>query len=702
MNLVFKELTIKNFLSFGNVPQTIKLNDKNFQIITGQNKDKSDNEEDKNGVGKSTIQQAIHYALFGKSTGNTVNLGYLVNNINGKNMLVSLKFEKDTVDYEIIRGRSPNVLQLLKNGESIIKDESQGDSRETQKEIEKILGFGDDLFNQLFNLTCQVELFLKQNTSNQKAILEKILGVDVISKKIGFLKDLIKETKNNLNNELFKYNTIKAQNENLTNTINKQISDMNSAKEQWAKTIKDNICSIKTTLNQLNQIDIDKEIENFKLLESYNKLEGVNALNKQLKDSLARDIENNNRNILKYQSIIDKYTNVSFDEERAKHQYNQSIMNDALKYQQELMKNDNDKRLKKSLEDSFAKISQQISQKELEITSLKESVCPTCGHTLNEKEFIKIKEDKCSELKALKEELHKVDMEIIEINDVISQFVPKSFDKKTTIFASEYETNLAENEYINSLKMIQEEQSKKNENTAKYEAIVIETIPDKPITHYSTMDEIMNHKVMVQSLETNLHQYEETLNTNPFEQQEKSIEDLKQNIIALDDSSIKSLETDLEHQETLLKLLNNPSSFIRKTILDKSLEFLNNRVAKYLEKIGSMHSVVFNNDMTIDFYKMGIKYGYISSGEEGRVSMALTFAFRDVWESLNNCNVNLLFFDEVIDRLGLDEAGIDLLIEMIKNMKSKNTMVVTHNSKLIGQTSNILKLVKENDFTTIL
>ena len=52
MSLIFKEITIKNFLSFGNCPQTIILNDKNYQIITGHNKDKGDNEEDKNGVGK--------------------------------------------------------------------------------------------------------------------------------------------------------------------------------------------------------------------------------------------------------------------------------------------------------------------------------------------------------------------------------------------------------------------------------------------------------------------------------------------------------------------------------------------------------------------------------------------------------------------------------------------------------------------------
>ena len=88
MKLVFEEVTIRNFLSFGNVAQTIDLQDKKYQIIIGQNKDKSDSEDDRNGVGKSTIFEAIHYALFGKSIGNKILQCFNLfrNNINTKNL----------------------------------------------------------------------------------------------------------------------------------------------------------------------------------------------------------------------------------------------------------------------------------------------------------------------------------------------------------------------------------------------------------------------------------------------------------------------------------------------------------------------------------------------------------------------------------------------------------------------------------------
>ena len=230
MNLVFEEVTIKNFLSFGNVAQTINLNDKKYQIIVGQNKDKSDSEDDRNGVGKSTIFEAIHYALFGKSIGNKINLGTLVNNINKKNMYVTVKFTKDDTHYEITRGRLPNVLVFSINGEDYVQDESQGDSRDTQKVIEDTLGISEELFDQIICLSCKVPMYYNQSTANQKLILEKILGIDIISKKVEALKEAIKETKNEFNNEQFKINTIKTQNDNLLTSINKQISDMEAAK----------------------------------------------------------------------------------------------------------------------------------------------------------------------------------------------------------------------------------------------------------------------------------------------------------------------------------------------------------------------------------------------------------------------------------------------------------------------------------------
>ena len=96
MKIIFEQIELRNFLSFGNNLQTIVLNKDPYTLINGLNKDKSsDNDGEKNGAGKTSIFQAIHYALFGRSIGNKVTLPNLVNNINKKNMYVSLLFEKD-------------------------------------------------------------------------------------------------------------------------------------------------------------------------------------------------------------------------------------------------------------------------------------------------------------------------------------------------------------------------------------------------------------------------------------------------------------------------------------------------------------------------------------------------------------------------------------------------------------------------------
>ena len=90
------------------------------------------------------------------------------------------------------------------------------------------------------------------------------------------------------------------------------------------------------------------------------------------------------------------------------------------------------------------------------------------------------------------------------------------------------------------------------------------------------------------------------------------------------------------------------------------------------------------------------------TGEMGRITLALTLAFRDVWETLNNCKINLFAMDEVIDRIGLDTSGVEMTVNALQRKNDKNIMLVTHNDTLINQAPKLLTLIKENGFTEII
>lgn len=513
---------------------------------------------------------------------------------------------------------------------------------------------------------------------------------------------MIKSSKNDLNNEVFKYNTIKQQNDNLSASIEKQTIDMNNAKKKWLSDIQSQIIDIKQKIESMSKIDIQEEIKNFQLLEEYLKQEGVNLQNQQLIISLNNQIKQKEMLIQNYQLRIDNLLRYDFDTERQNILYNEQLNKEKMAYDIEENQYRTLKTFKEqNLDYNFQKISKEIERKKNELANIKENICPTCGQPINVEDFNKLKESKKEEINHLQEELHKIDMEILNATHIISSFVPKKFEFKVVSF-NDLNSLLEKENEINQLKQQMDNIVKeKNDLIEQAKNVVIIDLGNRPTTHYKEYSQALQHQAVLNSLQESLQRLEITEKTNPFEQQEKSIEEMKKNMMMLDDSEVKRLEKSILYQETLLKLLNNPSSFIRKTILDKSLEYLNSRIKHYLEQMGSMHLITFNNDMSITISKMGVEYGYISSGEEGRVSMALTFAFRDVWESLNNCNVNLWFFDEVIDRLGLDDAGVDLLVDMIKSKKDKNVLMVTHNGRLINQTNNIIKLVKENDFTKV-
>ena len=182
-------------------------------------------------------------------------------------------------------------------------------------------------------------------------------------------------------------------------------------------------------------------------------------------------------------------------------------------------------------------------------------------------------------------------------------------------------------------------------------------------------------------------------------------------IIEMRDTAVEEITYDTineltrikEHQEFLLKLLTNKDSFIRKKIIEQNLSYLNARLAQYLDRIGLPHTVKFLNDLSVNIEELGreLDFDNLSRGERNRLILSLSWAFRDVWESLYQ-PINLLFIDELVDS-GMDASGVENSIGILKKMSreaNKSIWLVSHKDELASRVNNILTVVKENGFTS--
>ena len=112
-----KSLTVKNFMSVGNQTQAVDFDKQQLTLVLGENLDQGgDDSGSRNGTGKTTIVNALSYALYGLAITN-IKRNNLINKTNNKGMLVTLSFEKDGREYKIERGRGPNILKFYVDGQ---------------------------------------------------------------------------------------------------------------------------------------------------------------------------------------------------------------------------------------------------------------------------------------------------------------------------------------------------------------------------------------------------------------------------------------------------------------------------------------------------------------------------------------------------------------------------------------------------------
>jgi len=579
-----KDLTVKNFMSVGNQTQAVDFGREQLTLVLGENLDQGgDDSGSRNGTGKTTIVNALSFALYGNALTN-IKKDNLINKINAKNMLVTLHFEKDGVEYRVERGRRPNILKFYVNGQEQDTEESddaQGDMRETQKDLDDLLGMSHDMFKHIVALNTYTEPFLSMRANEQRMIIEQLLGITILSEKAEALKELSKNTKDQIIQESAEIEATKKSNEKIQFSIDSLVTRQTA----WYTQQTTDLDKISKAIQELLSVDIEQELEQHAKLKVYEEVsQKVKSLTKE----------------------------------------------------------------KATLESAIGQAEKSVAKYTRELESLANKTCHACEQALHDHKH---------------EELTTTATK--NITDA-----QKYLDKVTA-----------------------------DCNKVKEELTIIGDINGRPNTYYDSVEQALKHQNNLTTLEEQLVRRADEI--DPYQEQ---IDELKNTAIQeVSWDHVNELASIRDHQDFLLKLLTSKDSFIRKKIIDQNLAYLNNRLTYYLDRMGLPHTVLFQNDLSVEITQLGqdLDFDNLSRGERNRLILSLSWAFRDVWESLYQ-NINLLFIDELIDN-GLDASGVEGALSVLKKMareRNKNIYLISHKDELIGRVNNVLRVIKENGYTS--
>lgn len=567
-------------MSVGNATQGIDFDRKDLTLVLGENLDLG-GDGSRNGTGKTTIINALSYALYGQALSN-IRKDNLVNKTNGRHMMVSVDFSVGGQNYRIERGRKPNVLKFFVDQEDhSATDDAQGDSRETQDAIERVLNMSPDMFRHIVALNTYTDAFLSLKSNDQRTIIEQLLGITLLSERADRIKELNRETKDAISQEEFRIRAVQEANQR----IQQQIESLQKRQSLWTKKRDEDCAAFAQAIQDLEHIDIETEIQSHRDLETFHaQRQAIDSANQWIRQIDADDQKQN--------KLLEKLRR--------------------------------------------------------EIAALDDHKCHACGQDLHDLKQDELRQSKQSLLQETALQLLTNDTQRQEHQDTLASLGP---------------------------------------------------LGASPTVFYDTLEDALNHRNSLDTLRKNFTARQQEI--DPYGEQITDMQNQALQTVSYD--HLNELTRLQEHQDFLLKLLTSKDSFVRKKIIDQNLSYLNQRLTHYLDRMGLPHTVKFQNDLSVSIEELGreLDFDNLSRGERTRLILSMSWAFRDVWESLYQ-PINLLFIDELMDN-GLDTQGVENGLALLKKMsreRQKSVWLVSHKDELAGRVENILRVVKEGGFTS--
>jgi DNA repair exonuclease SbcCD ATPase subunit len=570
-------------MSVGNVTQALRMNQHGLTLVLGNNLDLG-GDGARNGVGKTTMVNALSYAIYGTALTN-IRKENLINKTNAKNMLVTVEFEKNGAKYTIERGRKPNLLRFLVDDREVNEsgtDEGAGENRVTQEAIERIVGMSSEMFKHLVALNTYTQPFLSLKSGEQRNIIEELLGITQLSEKAEILREFIKRSKDDIKDEESRIKALQESNIRVQSSID----DLERRSRIWINKKDADITAFVSAITELENTDIEAELEAHRAVALYK--------------------ENESRLKLANKELATRQSNV------------------------------------KKLQDALA-----IAQKSL--ASIKAHECPSRGQDVHD--------DKHDQM--ITDAQAAVDLTVDALRE--------------------------EHGYLAQADMAVRS---------------IGVLGDRPRTKYQDIADAAAHKNNLENIRRQLET--KAQEEDPYQEQIEAMRNTALALVSWDD--INRVSKLLEHQEFLLKLLTSKDSFVRKRIIEQNLAYLNHRLGHYLDKLQLPHTVTFKSDLEVDISQLGQSFDFdnLSRGERNRLILALSWSFRDVYESFTE-PMNLMFIDELVDS-GMDSVGIEHSMSVLKSMgreMNRNIFLISHRDELASRVNNVLMVVKENGFTML-
>lgn len=649
-SLSLKYLKVKNFMCFGE--NGIEINFQNYGniiLLRGENLDVDDEEEKiaSNGIGKTSICDAILYGFFGK-TSKRVSHKNVINNQNKKKLSVELHWDK----FKVIRTRNPDALQLFEDDLEI----SRGGIPATQKLIEEKIGFNFETFLNVVVFTDDKRsVFLEYDTPDKRKLVENILTLTKYQERFETAKELKKELTENIKMLSRSYESLLAE----VDAYKKRLTKIQEQEKDWENSKNNQISNLQKEINEtqdkLNKSSLSQELNQYEQAQIRLKKANSEIILTQEKLEKLKEVqlEIDNRILLlesKFNDLKDYKNKLNFE-----------LSNLNL----ELNKN------KKIINSFTAKPGQQ---------------CPTCYGIVDKKNYQDV-------ILASEQAISKIEHQIQEIQDKNNLYLKQEKEllanykqvKEIGVSSSVKEKELNEN-LLNLHKEI-----------ANLSAI---TKPDIGVSGQILLQKIELLNQQLKDKEKESCPFDEILISCKKELETKEREQNESR------EQLKNIEADLPYYEFWVKGFGDNG--IRKFVIDGIIPALNANIQYWLQYlIDGKISLKFDSELqeTIERNPSDgdpFVYHAMSGGERQRLNLATSLAFAHIM--MLNCGKtpSVIFLDEVttnIDPIGV--VGIyNLIMELSKN---KQVFLTTHDQNLLDMLDgcNTIFLRKKDGFSTI-